>query len=504
MSLRRLSRNAIVSAGATVVSALLMFELYRVIVREVGIEHLGIWALVIAVSSLVRLAEVGVGSSAARFVALYLGRQEINHAAATVAFGFVFVGSTVGIACLILQPVIHWLVGIGIEQPANQKIADSLIGWTLLAVWLSALSALFANALDGMQRADLRVFGMLGGSVMQLILAYWILPTEGVAALGPIQVAMAATQFGLLFLLTGARLRGLGARGFEWDRARIREMFKFSVGLQLTAIGQFLFEPAIRWSLTLFAGLQMVGYYELSSRAAIQLRQVVSSAFQMLVPHVANRLSQDFRNPSEIRQGYERIARVFLVVITPYYLLIASVLPFFMSLWAGEYSVLLIGIAYACLFGWLFNSLAIPAFMMYMALGRSRWLALNQLLIGVLSLVFSSMGGYFFGGFGVVVGAMAALSIASQSVIWRFHREYQVHAAALFPKAFLLQLSFGAIAVIFFFYQVTQWAGNGQPSWLLLLPLFALFVVLSIIFAREPEITIIAKRVLPGRRASSL
>lgn len=496
MSLRKLSRNAIVSAGATIASALLMFELYRFIVREIGIEHLGIWSLVLAMSTLIRLAEIGVGASASRFVALYLGREEINQAATTVAFGFLFVAGTVGIACLAFEPAVRWLVDIGIEHQANKEIAESLIGWTLLAVWLSAIAAVLASSLDGMQRADLRVFGVLGGSLVQLLLAYWFLPTMGVEALGPIQVAMAAVQLGLLFLFAFGCLFQLGARVLEWNTSRIRDLFKFSMGLQLTAVGQFLFEPTIRWSLTLFAGLQVVGYYELSSRAVIQLRQVISSAFQMLVPHVANRLGTDFQSQSEIRHAYERVARVLLVVITPYYLLIASVLPFFMSLWAGEYSVLLISIAYTSFCGWLLNSLAIPAYMMYMALGKSRWLAFNQLLIGVLSLVFSWIGGYFFGGIGVVVGAMAALAIASQSVIWRFHSEYEVPTGALFPKSFLLQILLGFIALGFFLYQVTEWAGNGQPSWLLAIPLLILASGLLAVLAREPEIMNIARRVL--------
>ena len=57
-----LRRKALVGTLEVIVYAGVLFLLYRIIVRALGIEAMGIWSLVMAAASFLRFADAGVGS----------------------------------------------------------------------------------------------------------------------------------------------------------------------------------------------------------------------------------------------------------------------------------------------------------------------------------------------------------------------------------------------------------------------------------------------------------
>ena len=65
-----LRRKAVVGTLEVIVYAGVLFLLYRIIVRALGIEAMGIWSLVMAAASFLRFADTGVGAGVGRFVAL--------------------------------------------------------------------------------------------------------------------------------------------------------------------------------------------------------------------------------------------------------------------------------------------------------------------------------------------------------------------------------------------------------------------------------------------------
>ena len=79
-----LLRNALAGAAQTVGLGALFLFLYRTINTTLGVERLGIWSVVLATASAVRLADVGLSVSVTRFLARALAAGKPAHAASVM------------------------------------------------------------------------------------------------------------------------------------------------------------------------------------------------------------------------------------------------------------------------------------------------------------------------------------------------------------------------------------------------------------------------------------
>ena len=96
----RIARNAAASVGQVIVSALILFVLYRAILEMLGAERLGIWSVVLAAASASRIGELGLSASVTRFVAKY--RAQGDDKAAGYAVQTAAVSIAVLLACILL------------------------------------------------------------------------------------------------------------------------------------------------------------------------------------------------------------------------------------------------------------------------------------------------------------------------------------------------------------------------------------------------------------------
>ncbi len=472
MSLRKLSGNALASSISTVIGAVLMFELYRVLIRELGVEQIGAWALLVTSSSLIRLAECGMSGGVSRFVARDLGAGEPQQALARVIVAVIFLFTSVGLAALLSLAPIRWVLTATVHNQVLLEDVLTLLPWTLAACWLTSLVSALSAALDGNQRTDMRAYAMLSGSALQLLLVYLWVPEQGLQALGPIQLIFPLLQF---VLLLGFLLKIMpGIQHFNLDCARqyFVEMLRYGWGIQATAVGQLLFEPAVRWLLSTFSGLAITGYYELANKAVAQFRQIMAAAYQMLVPFLATRMGASGASHDLMQAAYRQTFRFLLLTSVPYFALLGCALPYMLTLWLGEYSETFVWIGLICLSGWFVNMLAVPSFMLYVAAGQFRWLIATQVTIGALNIVFGLLGGALFGGLGVAAGAMLALALGSLVVVVQFHREYGVILKNVLPDCWKLLFSLSLISVVFFAVMALRWQGAGAIS----LPLGILFL----------------------------
>ena len=79
--------------------------------------------------------------------------------------------------------------------------------------------------------------------------------------------------------------------------------------------------------------------------------------------------------------------------------------------------------------------LAVASYMVYLAIGRVGWPLRAQLTVGVLNAVLASLGGWLWGGYGVIVGAMLALALGGAVVTVAFHLEFGLSWRDFVPAA---------------------------------------------------------------------
>jgi O-antigen/teichoic acid export membrane protein len=423
-----------------------------------------VWSLVLASGSLARLGDFGLGGGVTRFVAADLGANRGERAAKTVGMSAIAIGILVGLCCLVAQPGLRAGLGKLISDPALLASARSLVPWALSALWLGAVAQVFLGALDGCQRGAARAAINVISSTMQLVAAYVIVPAWGLDGLGLVQLVQAGSAAILGVACLGAALRYPIGKWLTPDRPRFLEIIRFGGGIQLNALAQILFDPTVKVLLASLGDLSLTGYYEAANRAAMQFRSIIVSAYQMLVPYVAYRVGAGGLSRDRVAFVYRSGHALMMVIAIPYFSVVACGLPFILSAWIGRADPKFVTIGLICLAGWAANTLLASAYLLYVALGRLRWTIGSHLAIGTLNLLFGFVGGWRFGGIGVVGGAMIALAMGSAVAPLAFHREYRIPAGDLFPRDSVPLIATSLLGAAVLLAAQLRWAGFSHVS----------------------------------------
>jgi O-antigen/teichoic acid export membrane protein len=456
---RILTRNAGFSVAQVVLSSALLFLLYRVLISHLTIAEVGLWSLVMASTSVARLSEFGLGSGVVKFVANDIGAGNRPHAARTIFMAAVLVLGFVSAAAVLLYSIFLALITTTVPS-SDVASATALLPYAVAAFVIAALGNVFLSALDGCQRSDVRAMVQLAGSAIQLVAVYLMVPAGGLQSLGWVQVIQAS---GVMMIAAGAAIvevRQPARAWFGWSRGRVKALLTYGGGFQLAAVGQLLIEPAVKALLTLFGGLALTGYYEIANRLVLQIRAVIVSAYQVLIPFVAG-ISADGKVPKDRLAGiFASCHRTILLLVVPYYALALIAIPGILAVWIGEFDETFLIVSVICVIGWTINTLNAPAYFLYVGIGRLHWTIWSHVVIGICNGLLASILGYLFGGLGVLVGAMSALAIGSLVPTAAFFREHGITARAIFPRAaiwlFCISGSAAAVALMAALY----WSGR--------------------------------------------
>jgi O-antigen/teichoic acid export membrane protein len=231
---------------------------------------------------------------------------------------------------------------------------------------------------------------------------------------------------------------------FVWDGTRFKAMLRYGTGFQVAAIGQLLFEPLAKALLSRFGGLELTGYYEMANRMLLQLRSVIVSAFQALVPYVAGNALKD----EQLHDVYVKSHRLLFLIAVPYYSLIGVVLPLVLTLWLGRFDARFVFTGACCLAGWSVNTMNVPSYYLYLGIGRLRWAVLSHVVIGLLMAILGSVAGWLVGGVGVLLASAVALGLGSHVVSLAFQREHGVRMSEIMPLSSISFMLIGAVGAL--------------------------------------------------------
>jgi O-antigen/teichoic acid export membrane protein len=415
MSRGTLAKNALSGTLQVLATGAITFELYR---------------LLLASATTGRLIDLGLGGGVVKFVAKYMGENSRAQAGTTIQMALAGMAALFCVAGLLLFPLLNAGLALLIKDLSSLEQARALLPYALATLIIGSLSGVTLSALDGCQRMDLRAIIGITGSAVQLVSAYCLVPKFALLGLAIGQVVQSVVVFasGILLLskLVGPHLYDL--RG--WRKSIFVELIRYGTGFQAAAFGQILFEPAVKAILTRYSGLEFTGYYEMANRMVLQLRSILVSAYQSLVPYVASFLKSE----EELRSIYVSSYRLLFFFSSLSFGFVGLLLPLVLQVWLGRFVPKFIGIGELCLLGWALNTLSAPAYFIFIGTGKLRWPVLSHTAIGVFSAVLGILFGSLLGGFGVLVAVMIVLICGSQFVSCAFHVQHDIPWHWLIPR----------------------------------------------------------------------
>ncbi len=414
-----LALNAIANVLQTVLSAGLLFALYRYINSTLGVDLLGVWSVVLATASASRLASLGLGSGVIRFVARDQARKEFIRAGEIIDTATLTLTVAVAIALPLLYPLVSNLLPylFGGEYLLQ---AQAILPYALVSFWLTIIASVFQGGLDGCHRMDLRAGLMVAGQALLLTSAVWLVPQYGLIGLAWAQIAQG------LFLVVAGRilvrytLPALPYLPTRWRKPLLREMLGYGVNVQIADLFMLLLDPVAKAFMASFGGPAAAGYFEMANQVVLKVRSIIVSANRAIVPYVAAITESA---PSQLPYLYRENIRVVVFITLPTFTLAFA--------WAGGVSWILVGEytpEFVTLIGllaiaWGANIFAGPAYFANLGSGYVGWNTIAHVTIGILNALLGWLFGDLYGSNGVVFAYAIALISGSGLLVVVFQKK---------------------------------------------------------------------------------
>jgi len=412
----RIGRNALWNIGEIIAASVALFLLFKVIVHALGIEALGVWSLVLATTSLARLADVGVTGGVGKFVAQTSVQRERDPAThSPLAFiETAIVANALLYAAIAL--VAYWPARQGILavlEGAPAEIAVELLPYALLSFALGSMSGTVGAGLLGLNRSDLKSQIMIGGYVLQLIVTVALIPELGLPGVAVGQIAQHLAVTLVAWLLASREAEGTWRLQLpvRLSMSLLRPLVSYGIRLQGVTLASFLYEPAVKFLIAAVGGAAALGLFEMAFRLITQSRQFLAAPCQNLLPlYVAT-----YERGGGLRTIYGPATIIVAILAAAGLLCLVLATPWISLIWIGRVEPLLVSYVAMLAGGWLLNMAAMPAFYLGMASGHLRWNILGSGLTTLGAVLIGKVLGSHFGAAGVV--AASSFSVALGAVV---------------------------------------------------------------------------------------
>lgn len=409
---KQVSHNAQWAIAQTIISAVVLFVLYRFLLKELGAEKLGLWSLILASTSLARIGELGFSSATLRFVGKYVGAGAPGEAAEILESSLLTIALPLAVLAALAIPmvggVLPWFV-------PEKHMSDALlvIPWAMLALWLSIASGLVQSAIDGCGRMDRRNMVLIFTNIVYLALTILLAPELGLKGVAIAQAVQAGASLLIMWWLVKLELTGLPLIPCRWQKSRFREIAGFAVSMQIGSIAGMFVEPITKALISRFGGLEFLAYFEMANQVITRARSVLISGFQAITPQFAIT-----NEPSMHRALFLQSQQKVIDLGVPFMSVLMISFPLISQIWIGRdesafvISGQIIGIT------WLLNTLLMPAYFFLTGTGRGTVVAIAQIVTLTGTFVFGWTGAQLIGSVGPIAGAGIALLIGNLYMYW--------------------------------------------------------------------------------------
>jgi O-antigen/teichoic acid export membrane protein len=463
---RHVFKNAAMAVAQVIVIGVSFFALFRFLLGTIGIEKVGIWSLVLAATNVNRISELGFANSVLQFVSRYLAKGESLRAAQVIETAAITVAALGGLALFLLYPLLEWAIE-RLIPPASLPEARGLLPFTVVSLWCSMVASTIHSGLDGIQRADLRSIVLMSSQLIFVGAVFFLVPTNGLEGVAQAQLIQSVCSLFISWIVLKAIFCGLGMVPYRWSASLFREMFGYAANFQLNGLAQLFFEPTTKALLSKWGMLSDVGYFEMASRMVMQIRSLLVSANQVMVPVIT---TQQARTPTHIPDTYMRCFDIMLYLSIPIYSLLLVVTPLISEAWIGKYEPTFVVFAYLLITSWALNTSTVPAYLAFVGTGQLRWNTLSHILMGVTNLLLGYILGNMFGSIGVIVGTCLAILAGSLMTLFTFHAEHHLDLQRLISQDSRGLLMWSALGV-----------GGGLLTYYIFRDVAALWIVAALV-----------------------
>lgn len=486
----KLLLNSIAAIGQVLVVGILYFVLYRYLLDTIGIELLGVWSLIIASTSLALLANFGISTSIVKFVSTYFTRKDFDHLKKLIFTSTIFIVITYTVISILILFLGVLILPYFIEKK-YLSVALEILPFSLISLIINAVSGVISSCLDGIQKNYLKSYIVSFSTLLLFGLSLLLTPNFGLKGLIFAQIFQAIIVLILSVYYLSKSIPGILTLRWNWSAVLFKEIINYGLKMQALSFMQMSFEPVTKAMLSKFGGLASVGYYEMASRLVTQLRGLLVSANQVIVPVVAE--AKEI-NEKQIKELYIKTFSLILLFNVVLITGILIVIPAVSYIWIGKLIPFFI-------FAVIINSLAAfvnicsnPAYFSYLGEGKLNWLIYSYAVITILNPLLGYLLGLHYSDYGVVIAWNISFLIGSLVVLFSYHKINTITWKEIISLEDVFFLLTAIINAVLGFYVVLNLFKN-IFNYIYIISFIFCFILFVFLFLKNHKIKLLTKKI---------
>lgn len=428
---KKIAMSAGSSIVQTLVAGLTTFILFKVILDTIGPEKLGIWSLVLALSSMVQVANLGMSGSIVKNVADCDALGDKKKMSVVIQTAVISIGLFTLVLILGAYPFVKVYLGYTIEASLYHD-AEAILPVAMLAFLVTMVGGIYQGALYGCQLIMQRNVILMADSISYLVLCIIVMPSYGLLGLAYARLVQNALTLLLTVILLRRHVPQLPLFPFHWSKSHFKEMLGYAANFQIISLLVMLSDPITKGFLSKYGNISMVGYYEMANRMVQIFRGLLINANQVLVPTFAH---LDKLAPEKVTTTYVASYQIIYYLTVPGFCLLAISSPFVSELLVGRYESFFVWSTVALCGGWLINTLSVPAYFASMGTGDMKANVVSHVAMTAVNLLLIYVLGHLWGGTGVMLAWSVSLAIGGIILNMMYFQAYKIAWRNAIPEA---------------------------------------------------------------------
>jgi O-antigen/teichoic acid export membrane protein len=417
---QQIVKGGVLAAGVTGTTVLVNLLLTPFLIRTLGAEAYGVWALVLSISvaqGILGFLDLGILSSVVKLVAQYRAQENIralNGIVSAALFLFLFISSAIAILLVFARGrLVEDLFRIPNELVA---IASLLLVMLAIQVVVDAIRMVMTSVLQGFQEFVLfKSFLLLHtllyvGALMVLVYFGYGLYGLGIASLFASVVHAGCAILAARHFLEGWRLWALPAL------PDVRGLVKLSSIILFIRIQGAIFRGMDRILLGVFTSAVVVTQYDIMAKLAGLGVMCITIVSGLVFAPASESKAND--NLSGLRSLCLNSTKYSLILCLPVLLVLFLFAEEILSLWVGDEYRIIANLVRLFLFHILFVAIIASGQNILIGADHSREVAIISIITTALNLAISLLLIGPYGMLGVILGTVISFSVASV-LYWR-------------------------------------------------------------------------------------
>lgn len=330
-------RNSFYGAVQFTVPTLLLLVFTPILIQKMGTDDYGLWVLATSALGLMGVAEFGLNTAIAKFVAEFAENKDIHSLSTVVSAGliaYILLGFGLIVPLYIFSPALA-----GIFKP-SQTISVEQIGNVIRIMSLGFIPLLLRSGAMavpiGLQRFRVPAVVLIGHQILSYTAALLVVFWGGTVAqvVRSTVAVLWITALGSLFI-AWKMLRPFNLK-FTINRSEkvLHRLFSFSLMSGISGFGSKIFSFVDRLAVGAVLGLGVVAYYSVIISVANKILQLSGALANALMPAVSSWMAS-----GDIRRVRAYFLKATAALFALNFLIVSILLIIsapFLRLWMGE------------------------------------------------------------------------------------------------------------------------------------------------------------------------